>query len=164
MGGYFGNLEVFSRQAFSTLLANLDSCYDTVDWKVGVHGGKYGPMGEDLFVQKCMDAYGVKKVEAFYLTTDGACEADRPEGDEKNKKYQPDCKGTTTPTIHPFKKPAEYFKCLAEAEYFSKCKVRLRSSYVCAQWWGAARRIRVRVLSLESEHEKALARLLAQNR
>jgi len=113
--GFFGNLEVFSHQAFSTLLANLDSCYDTVDWKVGVHGGKYGPMGEDLFAQQCMDAYGVKKVEAFYLTTDGACPADRPEGLKKAKKYQPECTGTTTPTIHPFKKPAQYFKCMEEA-------------------------------------------------
>lgn len=113
--GYFGNLEVFSHQAFSTLLLNVDTCYSSIDWKLGVDGGKWGPMGEDLFAQKCMDAHGVAKVEAFDLTTDGACPADRPEGQKKNKKYQPPCDGTDTPSIHPFKKPDEYFKCMDEA-------------------------------------------------
>merc|ERR1719220_620020 len=85
--GYFGNLEVFSKQAFTTLVNNLDTCYSSLPWKVGVHEGKYGPMGEDLFAQKCMDLLGVAKQENFGLTTDGACESDRPVGQEKNKKY-----------------------------------------------------------------------------
>merc|ERR1711920_967077 len=33
--GYFGNLEVFSKQAFTTLVENLDRCYDELDWRVG---------------------------------------------------------------------------------------------------------------------------------
>merc|ERR1712117_877451 len=71
--GYFGNLEVFSKQAFATLVNNLDTCYTSLPWKVGVHGGKYGPMGEDpmgedLFAQKCMDLMGVAKQENFGLT------------------------------------------------------------------------------------------------
>merc|ERR1740129_621344 len=74
--GYFGNLEVFSKQAFQTLLDNVDTCYDAIDWKLGVHGGKDGPMGEDLFAQKCMDMMKVSKQENFMLSTDGACEAD----------------------------------------------------------------------------------------
>jgi len=113
--GYFGNLEVFSKQAFETLVTNLDRCYSEVPWKVGVHGGKYGPMGEDLFAQKCMDLLEVGREENFGLTTDGACEADRPEGEEKNKMYIPTCAGTSTPSIHPFKKPEAYKKCLEEA-------------------------------------------------
>jgi len=54
--GFFGNLEVISKTAFSILVANLDSCdTDTVaDWKVGIDKGKYGPMGEDLFAEMCM--------------------------------------------------------------------------------------------------------------
>merc|ERR1711935_405809 len=56
--GYFGNLEVFSRQAFSTLIDNIDSCKSTLDWKVGIKDGKYGPMGEDLFAQTCLDSVG----------------------------------------------------------------------------------------------------------
>jgi len=113
--GYFGNLEVFSKQAFSTLTDNVEHCYTALDWKVGVHGGKYGAMGEDLFAQKCMDLMGVGKVENFDLTTDGACEADRPSAQRKNKKYVPDCAGVTTPSIHPFKKPAAWLKCWEEA-------------------------------------------------
>jgi len=113
--GYFGNLEVFSKQAFGTLTANLEHCYETIPWKIGVHHGKYGPMGEDLFAQMCMDKMGVAKLENFFLTTDGACEADRPEGEEKNKKFTPKCTGVTTPSIHPFKEPDMYFKCMYEA-------------------------------------------------
>jgi len=114
--GYFGNLEVFSKIAFGTLLGNLDTCYTEVPWKIGIKNGKYGPMGEDLFAQVCMDSKGVTKVEAWDLTTDGACEADRPEAQKKNKKYQPTCAGTSTPTIHPFKDPKEYFACMEAAE------------------------------------------------
>merc|ERR1712051_519168 len=105
MGGYFGNLEVFSKQAFKSLLSNMDTCYEQLPWKVGVHDGKYGPMGEDLFAQKCMDSINVGRQENFGLSTDGACEADRPEGHKKNKKYIPNCNGVSTPPIHPFKKP-----------------------------------------------------------
>jgi len=68
-----------------------------------------------LFAQRWMDAHGVKKAEAFYLTTDGACEADRPEGQKRNQKFQPTCVGTSTPSIHPFKKPQLYFKYVDEA-------------------------------------------------
>merc|ERR1712039_1039821 len=87
--GYFGNLEVFSHRAFGTLLAKLDTCYDEVDWKLGVDGGKWGPMGEDLFAQKCMDAHGVAKVEAFDLTPDGACPADKPPAAQNSRTCAP---------------------------------------------------------------------------
>merc|ERR1712217_92199 len=113
--GYFGNLEVFSKNAFGTLIKNLETCYTTLPWKVGIKHGKYGPMGEDLFAQKCMDKMGVAKKEAFYLTTDGACEADRPEGEKKNKKFIPTCTGVTSAAVHPFKKPDKYFECMDEA-------------------------------------------------
>ena len=67
----------------------MSNCYTSSDinWKVGVHGGKYSPMGEDLFAQTYLDLHGVRKAEAFYYTTDGACPADRPEGEKKNKKW-----------------------------------------------------------------------------
>merc|ERR1712088_622527 len=122
--GYFGNLEVFSKQAFATLVNNLDTCYTSLPWKVGVHGGKHGPMGEDLFAQKCMDLLGVAKQENFGLTTDGACESDRPVGQEKNKKYIPNCEGVSTPSIHPFKKPEAYAACWAQASSVPKSGLR----------------------------------------
>merc|ERR1712051_1053461 len=85
--GYFGNLEVFSKAAFTTLVANIDRCKASseINWKVGVKNGKYGPMGEDLFAQTCLDMKGVRRIEAFDITTDGACPADRPQDEQKNK-------------------------------------------------------------------------------
>jgi len=114
--GYFGNLEVFSKQAFQTLVENLETCYTEIDWKTGIKGGKYGATGEDLFAQQCMDLKKVSKIENFALSMDGACEADRPADQKKNKKYVPDCDGVSTPSIHPFKKVEPYVKCYMAAK------------------------------------------------
>merc|ERR1712151_155999 len=65
---------------------------------------------------KCMDMLGVGRQENFALTTDGACEADRPVGQEKNKKYVPECAGVSTPSIHPLKEPTAWVKCWEEAK------------------------------------------------
>jgi hypothetical protein len=111
--GYFGNLEVFSKAAFTTLVANIDMCKASpeINWKVGIKNGKYGPMGEDLFAQTCLDMKGVRRVEAFDITTDGACPADRPHDQQKNKKWKPNCAETSTAAMHPFKKKDEWFQC-----------------------------------------------------
>jgi hypothetical protein len=58
MWGWFGNLEVMSVAAFDTLLPNIEWCKYHLDWKTGVEGGKYGPMGEDLFAQRCLVQWG----------------------------------------------------------------------------------------------------------
>merc|ERR1712207_76536 len=109
--GFFGNLEVFSERAFDILAQNVDNCRKILDWKVGIKGGKYGPMGEDLFAEICMSKNGVHKVEAFDVTTDGACEAKRPTDQKKDKKWHSDC-NVKTPAMHPYKKPKDYFECL----------------------------------------------------
>ena len=46
--GFFGNLEIFDKTAFSVLVANIDSCSKTTGngWKEGIDKGKYGPMEE----------------------------------------------------------------------------------------------------------------------
>merc|ERR1711994_153532 len=81
---------------------------DVCDWK-------YGAWGEDVFIQRCMDHHYVDKVEAFDVITDGACEADRPEGEKKKKKWHAeDCSQLTTVAAHRFKKTKEYLKCLGE--------------------------------------------------
>jgi len=109
--GYFGNLEVFSLAAFETLVTNIDTCKASLPWKTGVKGGKFGPMGEDLFAQQCLDSVGVPRVEQYDISTDGQCEADRPLGEKKNKKYVPDCATVSTPQIHPLKTPDVFEKC-----------------------------------------------------
>jgi len=111
--GFFGSLEVFSKRAFETLVVNIDSCKAKLPWKVGIKGGKYGPMGEDLFAEICMEKNGVDKIEAFDIVVDGACPMDRPKDQRKNKKWKANCGPTSAAAMHPFKKPADYSKCLA---------------------------------------------------
>ena len=43
--GFFDNLEVFSKTAFTIVLANVDACKTKAvkNWKVGTYKGKYGP-------------------------------------------------------------------------------------------------------------------------
>jgi len=112
--GFFGNLEVMSQKAAAVYTANLEDCHQAFapcafqgcDWE-------YGPWGEDVFAQRCMDRHHVEKVEAFDLTTDGACEADRPADQKKNKKWHPtNCAEVLTPAMHPFKNPKDFFTCL----------------------------------------------------
>merc|ERR1712151_1175272 len=99
--GFFGNLEVYSVKAFGSLLANIDSCSKKIDW---VTGTKFGPIGEDLFAQMCMDYQGVSKIAKFDLSTDGACPSTRKRfGQEKNSKFVPPCSGAVTSSIHPLK-------------------------------------------------------------
>merc|ERR1712113_101264 len=112
--GFFGNLEVYSQKAAEIYGANVGSCFETLPWKTGGPDWKYGAWGEDLFAQRCMDKHGVDKVEDFTVTTDGACPADRPEGEKKNKKWKPSCADTTSPAMHPFKKTKDYFSCLSQ--------------------------------------------------
>merc|ERR1712176_214773 len=93
--GFFGNLEVMSKVAFSILLANIDTCdkKTVANWKIGIDKGKYGPMGEDLFAEMCLRKNGVAMLDAFDITQDGMCAANE------------------TPAMHPFKKPDEYAAC-----------------------------------------------------
>jgi len=114
--GFFGHLEIMTKTAVQVLTQYLENCHaefgpcanDGCDWK-------FGAWGEDVFAQRCMDHHYVDKVEAFDVATDGACKADRPEGEKTNSKWFPkDCSQVTTVTAHPFKKPADYEKCLSE--------------------------------------------------
>ena len=73
--GFFANLEVVSKTAFSISLANVDTCETKTvkNWKVGTHKGKYGPMAEDLFAEMCLRENGVEEIDAFDVTKDGCC-------------------------------------------------------------------------------------------
>jgi len=110
--GFFGNLEVISRKGVATYLSSIDDCKTSLNYLGKEKETGNEPWGEDLFAQRCMDLHGVDKVSAFDLTTDGMCEAFRPEGQKKNKKWTPDCATTTTPGMHPFVNPKVYFDCL----------------------------------------------------
>jgi len=102
--GFFGNVEVISKDAFSQLLNNLKYCAKDIEW-ASSKATPWGPIGEDLFAQMCMDDHGVDKIQNFDLTTDGACPSIKKRfGHAKEKKpISPDCSKVTTPVMHPFK-------------------------------------------------------------
>lgn len=110
--GFFGNLEVFSMTAFGTLLTNIDSCKAEINWKVGIQNGKYGPMGEDLFAQICLDTHSVRRIASFDMTQDGACEDKRDPDDKENKKWQPHCEWAYGSSLHPFKEVDAWAQCM----------------------------------------------------
>merc|ERR1712079_801111 len=97
-------------------LENIDDCKTSLNYMGSEkdYGGE--PWGEDLFTQRCMDLYGVDRVSAWDITTDGMCQGTRPEGEKKNEKWKPDCAVTSTPAMHPFMKPKDYFQCLKDTQ------------------------------------------------
>ena len=50
--GYAGSIAIMSKTALESLLGNIDSCSDEIVW---VMGTKWGPIGENLLAQTCMD-------------------------------------------------------------------------------------------------------------
>jgi len=114
--GFFGNLEVISRQGVATYIANLDDCKKSLNYMGSEEDYGKEPWGEDLFAQRCMDLHGVDRVSAWDITTDGMCQGYRPEGEKKNKKWKPDCAVTSTAAMHPFMKPKDYFQCLKDTQ------------------------------------------------
>jgi len=110
--GFFGSLAVVSHDAARTYMANLDDCKSSLNYMGREKDTGNQPWGEDLFQQRCMDLHKVDKIAAYNLNTDASCAAWRPEGEKKNRNWLPDCSVTSTPGIHHFKKPKDYFDCL----------------------------------------------------
>jgi len=110
---FFGNLEVFSRQAFTTLLRNIDSCKVDVriSWKECCLDMLPIPMGEDMFAQKCMDFHGVGRLDGVDVSFDACCASRRPPSHAKDLRWLPDCSTVAMPAIHPFKEPKEWMAC-----------------------------------------------------
>merc|ERR1712066_361732 len=114
--GFYGAIEVISRQAVATFIENIDDCKKSLNYMGSDNKVIREPWGEDVFVQSCMDLHGVNKVPDFDIATDALCKATVPEGEKKNKKWRPDCATTKTPAIHPFMTTKHYFDCLKETQ------------------------------------------------
>jgi len=111
--GFFGNVEVLSHKAFETLNDNIDSCSQNIKW-ASMRATPWGPIGEDLFAQKCMDSKGVSKIQNFDMSVDGVC----PEVKKKwgkspksSKALKVDCAQVTAPVMHPFKEKDAWIEC-----------------------------------------------------
>jgi len=120
--GLYGNLEVVSTKGFKIVADNMEECKRNLCW-----GGelcedwKWGPWGEDKFLQECMDRHGVAKLPLYQLTYDGCCASDRPEGvpklpgsENKPVKWKPDCSDSYAPGTHPFKNVELWEACYAD--------------------------------------------------
>jgi hypothetical protein len=118
--GYFGNLEVVSKAGMKRFLEQSQNYY--------INGGKcwrwdtepckkqwkYGPWGEDLFMQKCMDDAEVQKKADFTLTDTGTCPGMRPKTDKKNSSYVPSCTDAGVKkfvAVHPMRTLAAWKDC-----------------------------------------------------
>jgi len=70
-------------------------------------------------MQRCMDKNGVAKQSEFYIDEDGMCPSKVPKElrNVQGAKWKPNCQDSKSVVMHPFKKPDEYFKCLAETQW-----------------------------------------------
>lgn len=111
--GFFGSMEVMSHTAFGVLLSHVEDCNRTLAWHTP--GSEWA---EDLFAQRCMDLFGIDNVEDFTLISDGVCDAigmQQKQHLPTLPTIQPPC-SQPAPGLHPFRTPAEYFTCLAQAQ------------------------------------------------
>merc|ERR1712241_1010521 len=99
----------------SVFLPSLETCKASLDWKGLDPDWKFGPYGEDLFMQMCLDSKGVPRKSDYIWDADGACKNNLPKALRKVKgvKWLPNCLDINHVVSHPFKKPDEYHKCLA---------------------------------------------------
>jgi len=91
----YGSLEVLSSRAVRTLGRAVDNCRSILD---------YERMGEDMWLQRCLDQIGVASAEDYDgLVADGYCPGG-PKG----------C-GPQAVAFHPFKLPAQWSECYRQA-------------------------------------------------
>merc|ERR1719325_282429 len=118
--GYFGNLEVVSKAGMKRFLEQFENYYSNGGkcWRWDTEAckkqWKYGPWGEDLFMQKTMDDAEVLKKEDFTLTDTGTCPGMRPKADKKNMSYVPSCTDAGVHkfvAVHPMRDLASWKSC-----------------------------------------------------
>lgn len=91
VGQLFGALEVFSKQAMGVYHDKNGTCM----------GLPWQRWGEDMYMQKCMDAIGVQTVGDFKMTADTSC----PLGGS------PDCGQRDIAAFHPHKDGQDWWNC-----------------------------------------------------
>jgi len=118
--GYFGNLEVVSKTGMRRFLEQFEAYYNNGGscWRWDTQHckaqWKWGPWGEDLYMQKCMDDAEVQKKEDYTLTDTGTCPGMRPKADKKNASYVPSCTDAGAKkfiAIHPMRTKQAWIDC-----------------------------------------------------
>jgi len=105
-----------------TYAQHAEGCLQELNWDEAEHA-HFSYMGEDKFMQRCMDLHGVDRIpstvelgksEQEGLHTTITCPAHIPKTVPKN--WHAPCNKTTTAGIHPLKDPKSYFTCLRETQ------------------------------------------------
>merc|ERR1739844_653691 len=122
MGGYFGNLEIASMTGMKRFLEQFESYYSKGGkcWRWNTqeckNKWKYGPWGEDLFMQFTMDSAEVMKKTDFELTDTGTCPGMRPKADKHNTEFVPSCADGGMykfVAVHPLRNVSAWEACYA---------------------------------------------------
>lgn len=91
----FGSIELLSSQAVINLGANRARCT----------GVEHNLMGEDAWLQQCLNLIGVTAIEDYAFLADGYCPSSAPIA----------VCGAGRAAFHPFKLPDQWLKCYKEA-------------------------------------------------
>jgi len=91
----FGALEAISASAISAYFAGAGDCAGGLPWH---------EWGEDLFMGKCLEKLGVKRLNDFTIYSDGVCNG-------------VDCTDPDAAAFHPKKDVASWMACLKETEH-----------------------------------------------
>jgi len=123
--GFHGSLEVVDKKAAMTYALNAANCLDELHYDHAQHA-HFNVMGEDKFMERCMDFHGVDKIPTTFqvgpgpqegLHTTVTCPGHMPkQGKGLPKNWKPPCSKTMTAGMHAFKKPKDYFDCLRETQ------------------------------------------------
>jgi len=123
--GFHGSLEVVDQKAAVTYAQHAGGCLQEIPWEKAEHA-HFSVMGEDKFMQRCMDLHGVDKIPSSFdvgngmkegLHTTVTCPAHLPKlGKGLAKKWHPPCNMTKTAGMHAYKNPKLYFTCLRETQ------------------------------------------------
>lgn len=89
----YGALEIFSKGAINAYNASYKECQEAADWR---------DLGEDLYMQRCMDILDVAQVGEFTLVGDGRCS------------FAP-CSDGGRVAFHPFKEVEQFIQCYSQA-------------------------------------------------
>jgi len=116
--GFFGNLEVTSKTGMKRFLEQFESYYANGgkcwrwDTEVCKKKWKYGPWGEDLFMQFTMDDAEVAKKTDFTLTDSGTCPGMRPKASKDATSFVPSCTNAYKfVAVHPLRNATAWEAC-----------------------------------------------------
>jgi len=91
----FGALETFAHSALEAYFEKAGDCAGSLPWHI---------WGEDLYMGKCLEKIGVKRLNDFSIYSDGVCRG-------------VDCADPEAAAFHPMKDVGSWMNCLAQTSH-----------------------------------------------